>query len=334
MGRGLSDLQRRILAAAYRQRGDEPIRFQARAYWLMPQWLHELAIEIHDVQQRFWRIGNYALSEGHIEGGYKFDTVLNLEDETPKLIKKALEAAKAAADTDDLLWMGEPNNYTELLRRQRRWIGKKTGIRDDPEFEVGGYAISHGQLVCDFHSVADFAESADAHAMKDKLETALRGFEQFASSCVTYSSGFKAISYNELLAELFDFPVSGHLNSQAFDVQKIGAGRYNAARASLHRACLRLAQRKLIERRPQADLYDRAGINLTPEGVAAAEGAGEAKQAKARPAPGSPASARCPSPGRSHAPGQPRLSLARSRAAMAISRASGGRFGAPGNACI
>ena len=36
------------------------------------------------------------------------------------------------------------------------------------------------------------------------------------------------MSYNRLLAELFGFPVTGHINATAFDIGAIGVGVANA----------------------------------------------------------------------------------------------------------
>ena len=268
MGRGLSDLQRRILAAAYQQRDDdEPIRYRAEAFWLAPEWLHVLAINIYDAQKRHWRIGFLADNpEGR--GRHKFDAVLDLEEMTSKMIGKAVQEAKEAGEPSGV-YLGEPSSYAKLLSNLMRWNIRKLGFHAESEFKFGGYRIVRGNLGWAIHSVAEFTEAAEAEAMKAKLETVLGGFEQFDGAWVD-SNQLKTIAYNELLAELFDFPVSGHLDARAFDVRAIGAERYNAARASLQRACLRLEQRGLIERYAQADLYERAGIYLTTAGASAA----------------------------------------------------------------
>jgi hypothetical protein len=97
------------------------------------------------------------------------------------------------------------------------------------------------------------------------------------------------VSYNHLLAELFQFPVTGHIKATAFDVEAIGRQRYNVARASLQRACARLEQRQLISRisdsrgynNGYSHFYERAGIMLTKAGQGLADSLLEADPVEA-----------------------------------------------------
>jgi hypothetical protein len=83
----------------------------------------------------------------------------------------------------------------------------------------------------------------------------------------------RPLYYAEILAEVFDFPVSYYADSlaenpgsQHFSRERIGAGRYDAAQASLSRAVRRLADRGLVEIVVAA--YSRwTGLSLTEEAV-------------------------------------------------------------------
>ena len=74
----------------------------------------------------------------------------------------------------------------------------------------------------------------------------------------------------------------GDIEALAFSVEEIGARRYNAAQASLRRACERLMARRLIDIWSgqfggsvsifiRNDIYNRTGIGLTETGVTVAD---------------------------------------------------------------
>jgi hypothetical protein len=305
MGRGLSELHRRILVVACKRRKDEPITYQPQAFWRALAWTMDLWEKVYDAERDYWKLGflptRYLSGE---EGNPGWDFSANRVDALwdagglrRKIIEKVVEAAKAAGDPG-ALWLDlkeHGSDFNAVMVALCHWSGQRLTLKlvdGDEKSDAHGLArllgmkgveefdlswrpeVYRGCIGWFLDSTATYAESTAAEAVKDRLHAALKDQEEYGGAWVRYASGFRKVTYNELLAELFGFEASANLDGKAFDVQAIGAERYNVARASLQRACHRLGQRGLIERRAQnrgGKLYDRAGFNLTVTGVAEAE---------------------------------------------------------------
>jgi hypothetical protein len=264
MGKGLSELQRRVLLEVRERERQTPESWrqgQTTVWLYMPNDVYAkaeaAATAALDIHRR----------SGHINGEsiYKHSLAVTQWIAVEIQVSNILGDSKSV--TDYLL-----NRFTEYVLLTG---GALSALRSKMTC-YAGVNVRHNRPAW-MLLPREHVPCPSEEEIKAAIEAAPEGGTYTLGE--SYRTGVPVVSYNALLQALFGFVPSGHLDAQAFDIQQIGPERYNAARASLHRACARLEARGLVVRysdgrgvtRDLRTFYERAGINLTPDGEAKAD---------------------------------------------------------------